>query len=229
LLIFKAAWRQQDCAVLAGDDRPGSDLTGIPRWRVAAVEADQMGGTNSQQWALGGRDGSPPCTTPNAARSGGLRGLRWAAGAGAALRGRPGAIGQRVAASAGGRAISAVVRRRRVDGDFSKHAHRFAVHHVFWSGLGDCRQYIGSGLCNRLAVLGLGSEQADARWWLLRWPFALAWRPVTLAIRFRRRAPLGRRHTGWFGTPEDDDSVNGIPGGLVRPVAWNCRNRPIKT
>jgi len=47
-LIFKAAWRQQDQAALAGDDRPGSDLTGIPWWRVAAVEADQMGGTNSQ-------------------------------------------------------------------------------------------------------------------------------------------------------------------------------------
>jgi hypothetical protein len=43
--IFKAAWRQQDWAALAGDDRPGSDLTGIPRWRVAAVEVDQMGGT----------------------------------------------------------------------------------------------------------------------------------------------------------------------------------------
>jgi len=113
-LIFKAAWRQQDQAALAGDDRPGSDLTGIPRWRVAAVEADQMGGTNSQPWALGGRDGSPPCTTPNAARSGGLRGLRWAAGAGAA----PVSSAQRVAASAGGRAVSAVVRRRRIDGDF---------------------------------------------------------------------------------------------------------------
>jgi hypothetical protein len=41
-----------------------------------------MGGTNSQPWAPGGRDGSPPRTTPDAARSGGLRGLRWAAGAG---------------------------------------------------------------------------------------------------------------------------------------------------
>jgi hypothetical protein len=62
-LIFKAAWGQQDQAAqaaLAGDDRPGSDLTGIPWWCVAAVEADQMGGTNSQPWALGGRDGSPP-------------------------------------------------------------------------------------------------------------------------------------------------------------------------
>jgi hypothetical protein len=58
-------------------------------------------------------------TTSNAARSGGLRGPRWAAGAGATLRSRPGAIGQRVAASADGRAISAVVRRRRIDGDFS--------------------------------------------------------------------------------------------------------------
>ena len=47
-LIFKAAWRQQDRAALAGDDRPGSDLTGIPWWRVTVVEADQMGGTNSQ-------------------------------------------------------------------------------------------------------------------------------------------------------------------------------------
>ena len=75
-----AAWRQQDQAALTGDDRPGSDLTGIPRWRVAAVEADQMGGTNSQPLALGGRDGSPPCTKPNAARSGGLRGLWCGAG-----------------------------------------------------------------------------------------------------------------------------------------------------
>jgi hypothetical protein len=33
-LIFKAAWRQQDRAALAGDDRPGSVLTGIPNWRV---------------------------------------------------------------------------------------------------------------------------------------------------------------------------------------------------
>jgi len=81
-LIFKAAWWQQDQAALAGDDRLGSDLTGIPWWRVAAVEADQMGGTNSQPWALGGRDGSPPCTTPNAARV-----VRWLARASAPTTG----------------------------------------------------------------------------------------------------------------------------------------------
>jgi hypothetical protein len=67
---------------LAGDDRPGSDLTGIPRWRLAAVEADQMGGTNSQPWALGGQDGSPPCTTPSAARV-----VRWRARASAPTTG----------------------------------------------------------------------------------------------------------------------------------------------
>jgi hypothetical protein len=33
-LIFMAAWWQQDRAALAGDDRPGSVLTGIHKWRV---------------------------------------------------------------------------------------------------------------------------------------------------------------------------------------------------
>jgi len=119
-LIFKAAWRQQDQAALAGDDRPGSDLTGIPRWRVAAVEADQMGGTNSQPLALDTRRLRRLAAVHDAQR----RQVRWLARATlgrrswAALRGRPGAIGQRVAASADGRAFSAVVRRRRIDGNF---------------------------------------------------------------------------------------------------------------
>jgi hypothetical protein len=37
--------------------------------------------------------------------------------------------------------------------------------------------------------------QTGVRWWLLRWSFALAWRLVTLAIRFAIGAPLGRRRT----------------------------------
>src|SRR5207248_2823063 len=48
--IFKAAWRQQDRAALAGDDRPGSDLTGMPSG-VSAVRVEHMGGTNWQTWA----------------------------------------------------------------------------------------------------------------------------------------------------------------------------------
>jgi len=34
---------------------------------------NRQAGPNGQPWALKGRDGSPPCTTPNAARSGDLR------------------------------------------------------------------------------------------------------------------------------------------------------------
>jgi hypothetical protein len=49
-LTFKAAWRQQDRAALAGDDRPGSDLIGIPSG-VSAVRVEQMGPTNWQTWA----------------------------------------------------------------------------------------------------------------------------------------------------------------------------------
>ena len=37
--------------------------------------------------------------------------------------------------------------------------------------------------------------QAGVRWWLLRWSLTLAWRMMTLAIRFAVGAPLGRRRT----------------------------------
>jgi hypothetical protein len=51
-----AAWRQQDRAAPTGDDRPGSDLIGIPSG-VSAVRVEQMGGTNWQTWAAFRRPG----------------------------------------------------------------------------------------------------------------------------------------------------------------------------
>lgn len=136
-LIFKAAWRQQDRAALAGDDRPGSDLIGIPSG-VSAVRVEQMGGTNWQTWAAYRRP-RRLAAVHNAQR----RQIRRLA---RATLGPPelGCCHETAApvpsASEllhGWRASSAVVRCRRTDGDFFQHTDRVAVNHVFWSGLGD--------------------------------------------------------------------------------------------